>query len=84
MKEIHVGDSVRVGTLSGEVRGTVVDIDRRQGYGRLIVDCDELAIEGTAPKILLRGDAPVSIVTNLAKIQAEGRLEKIQREAESA
>ncbi len=42
MKEIHVGESVRVGTPSEEVRGTVVDLDRRPGYGRLIIDCDEL------------------------------------------
>lgn len=43
MKELHVGDSVRVGSHSEEVRGTVVDLDRRPGYGRLIIDSDELA-----------------------------------------
>lgn len=43
MKELHVGESVRVGTPSEEVRGTVVDLDRRPGYGRLIIDCDELS-----------------------------------------
>lgn len=43
MKELHVGESVRVGTPSEEVRGTVVDLDRRPGYGRLIIDSNELS-----------------------------------------
>ncbi len=42
MKELHVGDSVMVGSRSEEVRGTVVDLDRRPGYGRLIIDSNEL------------------------------------------
>lgn len=42
MKDLHVGESVRVGSRSEEVRGTVVDLDRRPGYGRLIIDSDEL------------------------------------------
>lgn len=36
-----MGESVRTGTPSEEVRGTVVDLERREGYGRLIVDTDE-------------------------------------------
>jgi hypothetical protein len=43
VKEIHVGDSVRVGSRSEEIRGTVVDLDRRPGYGRLIIDSVDLA-----------------------------------------
>jgi hypothetical protein len=43
MKQFNVGESVRVGSASEEVRGTVVDLDRRPGYGRLIIDSNELA-----------------------------------------
>lgn len=64
MKEVHVGESVRVGTPSEEVRGTVVDLDRRPGYGRLIIDSNELAEDphgslGYAVKKARGGSAPV-------------------------
>ena len=59
MKQIHVGDSVRVGTKSEEVRGTVVDLDRRPGYGRLIIDCAELGLPGVTVELPKNPRSPV-------------------------